>query len=206
MVSEDQFFNAFFKFRDCYDNYNNDETMIKRINGFLSGYNLTNNKNEIFKQITQIISLFKLTKEERTNLSFESSTPAHFENVKTLKNLNKLLSFVKSMDKWKHPEAVVNRYKIDKELIRKDIEELEHWTKHQGKKRSHLTEIKNRLKIIYTILENNDFSSTKKDEFVYTLFCEFEFEHYGKGIYLDEQMENIKKIRLDCERDPGFHL
>ena len=51
MVSEDQFFNAFFKFRDCYDNYNNDETMIKRINGFLSGYNLTNNKNEIFKRL-----------------------------------------------------------------------------------------------------------------------------------------------------------
>ena len=162
-----------------------------------------------FKRIKNLSLIGFIEKNSKKANSFEKKF-----KIKQYKNLNKLLSFVKSMDKWKHPEAVVNRYKIDKELIRKDIEELEHWTKHQGKKRSHLTEIKNRLKIIYTILENNDFSSTKKDEFVYTLFCEFEFEDYGKGgndyikvegeisDFEAKQREKVKKIRLDCEKYP----
>jgi len=209
MVTVDQFASAWVKFNELLHKSKNAD----RIDDFLNRYKLITKvkedpywdnyitKDEIRGYIKEMIALFQLTFNERSAMAFESSTSG-------LNDLKKLQSALNNME-WAY-----DVYKIDKDQITKDIEKLKERATHRGIKRSHLFEIKNRLKSIYPYLKANGFTPTKKDEFIYDLFCEFEFEDYGKGgndyikvegeisDFEAKQREKVKKIRLDCEKYP----
>ena len=160
--------------------------------------------------LIDLIPSFYLTPKERGLLSFRLTTSIAFVNKKALKALLKLKKLLDEKHKWIEPYVKTNKLNrdLDCRQDRRRTTDKPH--------RSHLRHIKERLENVLSILDKMGFNPKEQEDFIYDLFCEFEFEDYGKGgedyIQVDGEMsdaeakqrENIKKIR-QASRQPRHY-
>ena len=183
---------------------------LKKVESFIDNYSLGGCKKDILNILKELIPLFSLSKKERSVVAMVSSTHAHFANKKYLEKLKNLRSLIDEFDSFfKLYGWETSKFENDLSFM---IEEM---GRKDGIKRSHLHEVKNCLVELYSLLNVAGFKPSEQDGFVYSLFCEFEFDDYGKGtedyIQVDGEIteieimqhENVKKIRLSC-KDRGF--
>lgn len=175
----------------------------EKFEDFASGYFVKYYREPIKFCLIDLIPSFSLTPKERSALAFPGSTRTGFDNKKDLKMLFKLK---KLLDK--HPE-LIKWWQIDIDGINKDLVLTKRFDSFADfPNRSHLHFIKENLKGLIYCLDEMGFNPKEQEDLIYDLFCEFEFEDYGKGgeDYIKvngemsdaevKQRENIKKIRL----------
>ena len=158
----------------------------KKLRRFLKTKKMGNSVLELY--LGQCVYFLTLKKEERLDIEQRLRDNIKKRDKRWIKRLKRAIKILDDGDLFDY-------LLIPKEALKKPIgwleDEIKWWSKttHAGYNQGLCTSLK---RVIVSLLAQG-YSRPQIKEFIYDLFVEFNFEDYGKGIYIKHQKDRIRK-------------